>query len=843
MGASIPDADGGPLPRARVARTSPRWRTVNAVRTYTVPPRWLLDLGAASTACGCSSGLPWEQHVAFLDSRGARARRSSARPRRRRARAPATRRCSATPSATRSPPSIVRWHGRAARRALPRAAVRAAQGGGPGRARHLRELPEHRVPRAPVPRLRLRSTSTSRTDGALAAYLARLQNLAGDRPLVLTELGLDSRRNGEAGAGRGARRAAAHGLRGGCAGALRLLLDRRVAPRRRTTIEDWDFGLVDRERRPKPALAAVRERVRRRRSRSPEPAGRASPSSSARTTARATLGECLDGLGALDYPDYEVDRRRRRLDRRARAEIAARASGVRARSRTPNQRPQRRAQHGPARRRRGEIVAYIDDDARPDPHWLTLPRRSRSRDGDHAAVGGPNLAAAGRRRWSPRASRNAPGGPTHVLLSDDRVAEHIPGCNMAFRRDALRGDRRLRPAVPRRRRRRRRLLAAAGARAGRIGFAPAAVVWHHRRGRRPRAIWRQQRGYGQAEALLERKWPEKYNRPATSPGAGASTAALALPRCSRRARIYYGVWGTGAVPAGDRAAAAGLLLALAAHARVVPRAGCARRARRVSACCGAPLLARAAALLAHRRGRVAARGRRARPRAALRLREPRSRRRARRRGALTALLHARSSRSRASPAASSTGSRRGAAPAAAASRPPRSRRDVRLERALAAPADRGWPARGGAARRRARAARRRVRALGARGPRRRAGRRARARGASRSTGAGRQLRRLRRGPSPRVPPWLGALAVLGAGARRVRRRRPRLGPRRGRTAAAGASGDCCRARSRAARCADARTSRRRDARRHGGRAPCRAPTRARHEPPALPRRARRRASR
>jgi GT2 family glycosyltransferase len=31
---------------------------------------------------------------------------------------------------------------------------------------------------------------------------------------------------------------------------------------------------------------------------------------------------------------------------------------------------------------------------------------------------------------------NAPGGPTHVLTTD-QIAEHIPGCNMAFRRDAL----------------------------------------------------------------------------------------------------------------------------------------------------------------------------------------------------------------------------------------------------------------------------------------------------------------------------------------------------------------------------------------------------------------------
>src|SRR5207245_2021241 len=43
-----------------------------------------------------------------------------------------------------------------------------------------------------------------------------------------------------------------------------------------------------------------------------------------------------------------------------------------------------------------------------------------------------------------------------------------------------------------------------------LGFSPAAVVWHHRRDS-VRAYWRQQRGYGRAEALLEAKWPEKYN--------------------------------------------------------------------------------------------------------------------------------------------------------------------------------------------------------------------------------------------------------------------------------------------------------------------------------------------
>ena len=43
-----------------------------------------------------------------------------------------------------------------------------------------------------------------------------------------------------------------------------------------------------------------------------------------------------------------------------------------------------------------------------------------------------------------------------------------------------------------------------------IGFNPSAVVWHHRRNT-IRGYWKQQKGYGKAEALLEQKWPEKFN--------------------------------------------------------------------------------------------------------------------------------------------------------------------------------------------------------------------------------------------------------------------------------------------------------------------------------------------
>lgn len=41
---------------------------LNALRTYTVPPRWLLDL-AQQYGLSVMVGLPWEQHVAFLDDR------------------------------------------------------------------------------------------------------------------------------------------------------------------------------------------------------------------------------------------------------------------------------------------------------------------------------------------------------------------------------------------------------------------------------------------------------------------------------------------------------------------------------------------------------------------------------------------------------------------------------------------------------------------------------------------------------------------------------------------------------------------------------------------------------
>ena len=189
---------------------------------------------------------------------------------------------------------------------------------------------------------------------------------------------------------------------------------------------------------------------------------------------------------------------------------------------------------------RGEIVAYIDDDAWPDPDWLRFLAVTFRSTG-HAAVGGPNLPPDDESAVAACVA-NAPGGPIHVLVSDTE-AEHLPGCNMAYRRDALLAIGGFDPQFR-----------AAGddvdvcwrlqERGETLGFHPAAIVWHRRRSS-VRGFWRQQLGYGKAEALLERKWPERYNSRGHVSWAGrmydrASTIVV------RPTRIYHGVWGTGA---------------------------------------------------------------------------------------------------------------------------------------------------------------------------------------------------------------------------------------------------------------------------------------------------------
>ena len=83
---------------------------------------------------------------------------------------------------------------------------------------------------------------------------------------------------------------------------------------------------------------------------------------------------------------------------------------------------------------KGEVLAYTDSDCMADPDWLYYLIGTLI-SGDYAGVGGPNISPPAE-NWIQACVAAAPGGPSHVLLTDT-VAEHIPGCNMAFYRWAF----------------------------------------------------------------------------------------------------------------------------------------------------------------------------------------------------------------------------------------------------------------------------------------------------------------------------------------------------------------------------------------------------------------------
>ena len=64
-----PNNDGDQFPQPHVAERDFAQMALhgfNSIRTYTVPPIWLLDL-AQQHGLSVMVGLPWEQHITFLD--------------------------------------------------------------------------------------------------------------------------------------------------------------------------------------------------------------------------------------------------------------------------------------------------------------------------------------------------------------------------------------------------------------------------------------------------------------------------------------------------------------------------------------------------------------------------------------------------------------------------------------------------------------------------------------------------------------------------------------------------------------------------------------------------------
>ncbi len=366
----------------------------------------------------------------------------------------------------------------------------------------------------------------------LASYLARLQNVAGERPLIMSELGLDSIRNGEEAQAESLTWQLRTAFSGGCAGAVVFSWTDEWY-RAEAEVADWAFGLVGRDRQPKPALAAVKAAY----ADVPFPADTRWPSITVVVCSYnggPTIRDTLEGLEKLEYPNYEVIV----INDGSTDNTCSIASDYPFRLINTENRGLSNARNRGWEEANGEIVAYIDDDAFPDPHWLYY-LASTFMQSQHVGVGGPNLAPPGDGFYAHAVAR-APGGPMHVLLSDD-VAEHIPGCNMAFRRAALAEiggfDGRYRTAgddVD--------VCWRLQERGGTLGFNAAAMVWHHRRNS-VSAYWRQQIGYGKAEALLEDKWPEKYNTLGhTTWGGRLYGPGLTLPLLLQQ-RVYSGVMG------------------------------------------------------------------------------------------------------------------------------------------------------------------------------------------------------------------------------------------------------------------------------------------------------------
>jgi GT2 family glycosyltransferase len=500
----------GPFPPGEMPDPEREMRRVrddlgaNALRVYEVPDRAFLDC-CAGIGLRVFVGFPWTQHVDFiheyriLRDETERFRRVVSEHRGHPA-------IAGWFVANEIPSTLVRWMGpRAVNRAL-EDLIRAGRDADPEALFSYANYPstEYLCPRG-QDFIAFNVYLENRDD--YARYLRRLQHQAGDLPLMIAEFGLDAGAHGED------RQAAAlvwhleETARVGAAGTT-LFAWSDLWYRGGETIDGWDFGLTRRDGSAKPAVARVAETWRDWKSPADAlgslgfPRPRVSVVVCTYRGARL-LGACLASLRRLRYPDYEVIV----VNDGGDAAVAAVAEGF------PEVRHLNLAPHGGlsaarnlgARAATGEIVAYTDDDCEADPDWLTWLAWAFAGN-DLTAAGGPNIPPPPESRTRAIVAA-APGGPAHVLLNDVE-AEHLPGCNLAVRREAIEAvggfDERFWSAGDdvdfcwR--------LIAAG---HRIGFHPAAMVWHHRRFT-VKAYLKQQFGYGRAEAMLMPLYPGRF---------------------------------------------------------------------------------------------------------------------------------------------------------------------------------------------------------------------------------------------------------------------------------------------------------------------------------------------
>lgn len=367
-------------------------------------------------------------------------------------------------------------------------------------------------------------------------YLARLQNIAGELPLMLGEYGIDTHRehNEEKQAeilSNHVRAVFDEGLVGTF---IFSYTDDWVTGGYR--IDDWKFGVVRRDRTPKPAFARIRELF----ARVPQVADIKLPRCSVIVCSyngASTVESCLRSMERIRYPDFEVifvddgstDHTQeivkqfpwvRNIKQKNMGLSYARNVGMHAAT--------------------GDIIVYTDSDCEADEDWLYYIALNLVRS-NHVGMGGPNLIPD-EGSWIADCVGLSPGGPTHVMI-DDRTAEHVPGCNMAFYREKALAVNGFDPQYR-----------AAGDdvdfiwrlqhMGGSIGFAPSAQVWHYRRNT-VKAYLKQQRGYGIAEALLKYKHPDHFNTLGASHWRGKIYGNDQVGVRMGGDVIYHGVFGTG----------------------------------------------------------------------------------------------------------------------------------------------------------------------------------------------------------------------------------------------------------------------------------------------------------
>src|SRR5437870_2539588 len=220
---------------------------LNAVRTYTMPPSWLLDI-AQRHGLRVMLGLNLEWQAILVADR----KSIEAVEERMRAEVRACLGANGTghPAVlcytigNEIPAPVVRWHGRRRVERWLERFYRIVKAEDPQGLVTYVNYPSTEYLQLPFIDFACFNVYLEAQEH-LEAYLARLHNIVGDRPLVMGEIGLDSRRNGEDGQACTLEWQVRTAFASGCAGAF-VFAWTDAWFRGGFDIEDWDCGLTGR---------------------------------------------------------------------------------------------------------------------------------------------------------------------------------------------------------------------------------------------------------------------------------------------------------------------------------------------------------------------------------------------------------------------------------------------------------------------------------------------------------------------------------------------------------------------------------------------------------------------